>query len=212
MKGKIPCSVHANREATTSCALCGQRLCDACAIEHNGIDYCDACAPADAVRTEFDADYERVPVLNPSRVDRATVASRIIAVLIDGALILLAAFAAALLFWLFAGTPDFLITPRYTPSAFYLYRVLIVIGIPTYFAIAIAMSGQTVGKQLTGVIVLEPDGHILSLHRSVVRVLYMFLSALPFGLGFLWAMWDRNQETWHDKLARTTVFQWGEGI
>jgi uncharacterized RDD family membrane protein YckC len=46
------------------------------------------------------------------------------------------------------------------------------------------MSGQTVGKQITGVIVLEPDGHILNIQKSVIRTLAAIISALPFGLGF----------------------------
>jgi uncharacterized RDD family membrane protein YckC len=74
------------------------------------------------------------------------------------------------------------------------------------------MSGQTVGKSITGVIVLEPDGHILNIQKSVIRTLAAVVSALPFGLGFLWAIWDKDHETWHDKLAKTAVFKWGGGL
>lgn len=212
MKGKIACSIHANREATTSCAACGTRLCAACAVPYNGIDYCESCAPADAVRTEFDEDYERVPVLNTAVAERASFESRLGALFVDALLIAISGGVLALFFWLFTTSLDFILTPKYTPSAYYLYRLLYVIGIPAYFAIATAMTGQTVGKQLTGIIVLEPDGHILSLQRSVIRALAAILSAIPFGLGFLWAIWDKDKETWHDKLSRTRVFQWGEGV
>jgi len=212
MKGKIPCSVHANREATTSCASCGARLCESCAVPHNGLDYCDACAPADAARTEFDADYERVPVLDPAKAERATFDSRFLALLLDTFIIALAGGLAALAFWIFTGSLDFMLTPKITPTAYYLYRVLFLIGVPTYYAISTALGGQTVGKQLTGIIVLEPDGHILSLNRSLVRALTSILSALPLGLGFLWLIWDKDHETWHDKLSRTTVFKWEEGF
>ncbi|MBC8104832.1 MAG: RDD family protein [Cytophagales bacterium] len=212
MKGKIACSTHANREATTSGASCGTRLCEACAVNWNGIDYCDACAPAEAVRTEFDEDYEKVPALDPATAERAGFGSRLSAVFVDAVLIALTSGVLALLFWLFTGSLAFLISPRIAPSAYYLYRVLFLIGVPVYVAVTTAISGQTVGKQVSGVIVLEPDGHILNVQQSVIRTLAAIVSALPFGLGFLWAIWDKDQETWHDKLAKTAVFKWGGGI
>jgi uncharacterized RDD family membrane protein YckC len=31
------------------------------------------------------------------------------------------------------------------------------------------------------------------------------LSALFFGLGVFWMLWDRRRQAWHDKLAKTVV-------
>jgi uncharacterized RDD family membrane protein YckC len=39
----------------------------------------------------------------------------------------------------------------------------------------------------------------------VLRYIGYFLSALPLYLGFLWALWDRRHQGFHDKLAGTTV-------
>ena len=41
--------------------------------------------------------------------------------------------------------------------------------------------------------------------QFVGRYFAYFLSALPLGLGYLWAAWDPKKQTWHDKLAGTLV-------
>lgn len=46
---------------------------------------------------------------------------------------------------------------------------------------------------------------------SVLQLLFrcvgLLISALPFGLGFLWSAWDSKHQGWHDKLAGTVVLQ-----
>jgi uncharacterized RDD family membrane protein YckC len=41
--------------------------------------------------------------------------------------------------------------------------------------------------------------------RLVLRYLGYIVSGLPFGLGFLWVIWDRRRQGWHDKIAGTLV-------
>jgi uncharacterized RDD family membrane protein YckC len=212
MKGKIACSVHANREATTACGTCGIRLCDACAVNWNGIDYCSDHAPAEAVNTEVEEDYEKVPVVDPSKTELATFDSRAGAIVVDVLLIALVAGVLAMGFWLTTQSLNFITSATSSPIAYWLYRFLIFAGIPIYVVVSTAMSGQTVGKQITGVIILEPDGHILNLQRSIMRMLATIVSILPLGLGFLWAIWDEKHETWHDKISKTTAFKWGGGL
>ena len=210
MRGKIACAIHANREATTSCASCGVRLCGACAVPANGVDFCDNCAPANALRPTYDEDYERVPVVNPTQAGRASFGPRALALLIDAGVIFAAAMVLAMAFWLLSGDLQFMISPRDEPVGWTLYWLVIVLGIPAYVTVLTAMTGQTLGKQVAGVIVLQPDGKILSLRASLIRTFAAILSALPLGLGFLWALWDPACETWHDKLARTAAFRWSE--
>ena len=70
-----------------------------------------------------------------------------------------------------------------------------------------ARQGGTVGKQLLGLAVARRvDGATpIGYPWATVRALGCVLSALPLGLGFLWALWDRDRQTWHDKLAETVV-------
>ena len=208
MVGKIACVNHGNREATTSCAACGNRLCDACAVNANGVDFCEAHAPASAVRAH-DEDYERVPVLDAAHAAGAGFGLRLLAFVVDGLLLFAAAMVIALVFWLLFQSLDFL-SPQTHPVAFWLYWSLLLLGGGAYFIVLTAMNGRTLGKQVAGVIVLGRDGRPIPLGASVVRFAVAAVSALPFGLGFLWALWDKNGETWHDKAARTRVFRWEE--
>jgi uncharacterized RDD family membrane protein YckC len=64
----------------------------------------------------------------------------------------------------------------------------------------------TPGKWVLGLrIVAAEDGGPVPIGRLVARYLGYILSSIPFGLGFLWALWDARHQTWHDKMARTLV-------
>ncbi|MDX1931058.1 MAG: RDD family protein [Capsulimonadales bacterium] len=210
MKGKIACYVHANREAVTACGVCGHRLCAACAVNVNGIDYCDACAPATAVRPSFDSDYERLPVLTAEKQVPATFTRRLRAWLVDIMSFVFLGALIAMFGWAFTGRIAWAYSPKVGgPAFFILWSLLLVVG-TVYGAVVTSMTGQTFGKQLLGVIVLTKGGHIVDVRSSVLRALMAVVSALPLGLGFLWLLWDKQGETWHDKVAGTRVFQYEE--
>lgn len=208
MKGKIACNVHANREAVTSCAVCGIRLCAACAVNHRGIDYCDACAPAEAVRPDFDADYEAIPVVDSTKTGRAALQPRTFAFLIDGFMFALGAVAFGVIAFLIAN-----VTVIFRPQGgwqFYGYWILAVLLWVGYNAISVAMSGQTLGRKWNNTIVLTPDGKIVDAQKATIRAFSALISLLPLGLGYWWAFFDPARETWHDKIAGTAVFDYEE--
>jgi len=65
--------------------------------------------------------------------------------------------------------------------------------------------GQTPGKSAVGIRVVKVDGSELSDTDALIRAIGYHVSALIFGLGFIWAIFDANNQTWHDKMARTYV-------
>jgi uncharacterized RDD family membrane protein YckC len=68
--------------------------------------------------------------------------------------------------------------------------------------------GSTPGKKAMGLqVVLADGGGVLDVATALVRYVGYFISALPFFLGFLWAIWDPRHETWHDKIAKTKVIK-----
>ena len=79
---------------------------------------------------------------------------------------------------------------------------LIVFG---YAAIFWSLNGRTLGMALTGLKVVAPDGSHISVWRALVRVIFFFLSAILFFLGFLWVLGDNRRQGWHDKAAGTIV-------
>jgi uncharacterized RDD family membrane protein YckC len=67
-------------------------------------------------------------------------------------------------------------------------------------------SGQTIGKRLLSIRVIRFDtGQPLGWGTAILRNLASYLSGLAFALGYLWMLWDREKQTWHDKLTTTVV-------
>jgi uncharacterized RDD family membrane protein YckC len=67
-------------------------------------------------------------------------------------------------------------------------------------------SGQTIGKRMLGIRVIDFDtGGPIGFGRAVLRYLGRLVSALPCFLGFLWMLWDKEKQTWHDKFAADVV-------
>lgn len=66
-------------------------------------------------------------------------------------------------------------------------------------------NGQTPGKFALGIRVVKADGTPISDVDAVIRAIGYQVSAVLFGLGYLWALIDRKNQAWHDKLARTYV-------
>lgn len=78
-----------------------------------------------------------------------------------------------------------------------------------YGVISWGLNGQTVGDFLMGVRVVRVDGHRLSFGRSILRMIGSYLSGLALFIGFVWPLFDRRRQGWHDKLAGTVVvYDW----
>lgn len=67
-------------------------------------------------------------------------------------------------------------------------------------------SGQTVGKRQMNIRVVSFDtGGSIGYGRAALRWACEILSAIPCGLGFWWMLWDKQKQTWHDKLSGSVV-------
>lgn len=70
----------------------------------------------------------------------------------------------------------------------------------------ISNGGATVGKRMLGIRVVGRDGRYISLGRSFLReVIGKWISGVFLSLGYLWAVWDKDKQAWHDKIASTYV-------
>lgn len=67
--------------------------------------------------------------------------------------------------------------------------------------------GRTPGKRLLGLrVVRVSDGGAPGFGLMLLREIPgRFLSGLILGLGYLWALIDKNGQAWHDRLANTVV-------
>ncbi|HWK29395.1 MAG TPA: RDD family protein [Solirubrobacter sp.] len=88
----------------------------------------------------------------------------------------------------------------------YLLWVVGAIAYPIYFEGG--PTGATPGKRICGIRVydLRAGAPQIGYGRAFVRMLIKgFISGSIFFLGFLWMLWDREKQTWHDKIADTVV-------
>ena len=72
-----------------------------------------------------------------------------------------------------------------------------------YFALFTIFGGTTPGMMMRGLQVVSFSGEPPTPRQMFLRSAGYILSAGTFFLGFLWAMWDEDALTWHDRLSRT---------
>jgi len=81
-----------------------------------------------------------------------------------------------------------------------------------YGAVMWKLRGTTVGGSICHLKVVRLDDRPLDWTASVVRALSCFLSLVVVGLGFLWVAFDEEKQSWHDKIAGTTVVKVPKGV
>jgi uncharacterized RDD family membrane protein YckC len=86
------------------------------------------------------------------------------------------------------------------------YTLDILIGIAYFAYLEGGPKGQTLGKMALGIRVIDfSTGGPIGYGRGAVRYLARILSAIVIFLGYLWMLWDKEKQTWHDKIAKTVV-------
>ncbi len=86
------------------------------------------------------------------------------------------------------------------------YAIAIPIGVAYYVLLEGAARGQTVGKMAVGIRVFDlRQGGSIGYGRALIRYVGRYLSAIPLFLGYFWMLWDKEKQTWHDKLAGSVV-------
>ncbi|MBI2887770.1 MAG: RDD family protein [Chloroflexi bacterium] len=89
--------------------------------------------------------------------------------------------------------------------------ILVIVGVLglanlLYFVLFTGIRGQTPGKMLVGIKVVDQEGRAPGIGRAIMReIIGKFVSALAIYIGYLWALWDPQSQTWHDKIAGTYV-------
>jgi uncharacterized RDD family membrane protein YckC len=93
---------------------------------------------------------------------------------------------------------------------------IIAIGITPLFAVIVLSyivlflilfaRGTTPGKSLLGLRVIKTDGSYTGFWTMFLReFIGKFISGFFFCLGYFWAIWDKDRQAWHDKIAGTVV-------
>jgi uncharacterized RDD family membrane protein YckC len=78
-----------------------------------------------------------------------------------------------------------------------------------YFLFFWVVAGFSPGMGLLGLRLVRVNGEHVPLGRAVLRFVGYWISALFLFIGFLWILFDRRHQGWHDKLSGTVViYNW----
>jgi uncharacterized RDD family membrane protein YckC len=87
------------------------------------------------------------------------------------------------------------------------FAVLLLIGYPA-LSVVLFFRGTTPGKRALGMYVVKEDGQRAGFGTMLLREwVARAISGLVLGLGYLWILFDKDRQAWHDKLAGTYVVE-----
>lgn len=99
----------------------------------------------------------------------------------------------------------FIVLPLTQGQATPLYSLYLLTVIYLYFAWQWRRGGQTLAMKTWHVRLENLQGGRVSWRQTVVRFFTAILSWACLGLGFWWAIFDREKRTWHDILSETRL-------
>ena len=80
------------------------------------------------------------------------------------------------------------------------------IAVGYYIYLEGSPSGQTVGKKVLNIRVVDfNSGGPIGYGPAAIRYFARILSAIACLVGYLWMLWDKERQTWHDKLSNSVV-------
>ncbi len=125
----------------------------------------------------------------------AGLVERLLAHLIDSFLLFIPLMIAILI----------IMQPGNNPPIQLIQFVAFAVPVAYYWYFWTRRAGQTPGKFALGIRVIKADGTTITDIDALIRAIGYSVSSMLFGLGFIWALLDRKNQTWHDKMARTLV-------
>ena len=81
-----------------------------------------------------------------------------------------------------------------------------------YHIIMWATKGTTIGGIILGLKVVRLDDRPMDWSVAIVRALGGYISLAILGLGYVWVAFDQEQQSWHDKIAGTTIVRVPKGV
>ncbi|MDP1951677.1 MAG: RDD family protein [Nitrosomonas sp.] len=85
------------------------------------------------------------------------------------------------------------------------FYLLVVMGI--YFVWFWTHGGQTLAMQTWKMKVVTASGNKLGMRQAITRYLLAVMGVLFLGFGILWALFDRERQYLHDRLAGTRIIK-----
>lgn len=140
---------------------------------------------------------------------------RFVAAAVDATILFLLSLAVTMLTAVVLGAPlptakeigpDFLVAGVLDRNPMAVGAIGLFLGLSVLYQLYFAsMAGQTIGMRLVGIRLISSRGRAPGPVRGLLRVAALAVSVLPGGLGWLWALFDREHRALHDHVAGTYV-------
>ena len=149
----------------------------------------------------YEPEYRYVPETKSACLKQAPIGRRLIATVVDVALIAITVCSiAALVASQFHHLPSQRATEICTVIAAIAFGVL-------YQVFFLTVAKTTPGMRWAQISLCTFDDEIPSREQMRERLKAMAVSLIPVGLGLLWAIFDEDNMTWHDRRSRTYLRQ-----
>jgi uncharacterized RDD family membrane protein YckC len=125
---------------------------------------------------------------------------RIAAMIYESLLVTAVVFVAALPFLYLVGTAE----SGWVRHVFQLYLLGILFA---YFSAFWLRSGQTLAMKTWRIRLVNADGGPLTFRQALLRFFLALLGLLLAGAGFWWALFDRDRQFLHDRIAGTRLIR-----
>ena len=123
---------------------------------------------------------------------------RIFAELIDGILLVLLFPVFLKIFERLSGKWELLI---------YLFYYTVIILFLLYLSVFKITMNAIIGYYFLRIKIVSISGLDVTFKQIIMRLISSVISALTFGLCFIWVLFDKNRQAWHDKIAGTYVIK-----
>ncbi len=163
---------------------------------------------------------ERPPVLSPKEPVNAaqpdfrlaSISRRWLAIVIDGfivalatVLLLLAGGAMAPLEAAMVSADEAAVADAFSQFQSTTLMVNLLVSGIYNVPLMVLFNGQTLGKMMLRLRVVKKRGGRITILDALLRNVFGYTVSQIFLLGYLWALFDRENQAWHDKMAGTVV-------
>ncbi|MYE27425.1 MAG: hypothetical protein F4X87_09510 [Chloroflexi bacterium] len=171
-------------------------------------------APAEKPKTEQAVTPMEPVVKAKPDLPLATISRRWLAIVIDGfivalatVLLLLAGGAMAPLEAAMVSADEAAIADAFSQFQSTTLMVNLLVSGVYNVVLMVSFNGQTLGKMMLRLRVVKKRGGRITILDALLRNVFGYTVSQIFLLGYLWALFDREKQAWHDKMAGTLVVE-----
>lgn len=155
-----------------------------------------------------------LPATPETELRLASIGKRWLAIIIDGfivavftVMLLLAGGALAPLDAAIASADEAAVSDAFANFQSNTLTVNLMVSAVYNVALMVWFNGRTLGKMMLRLRVVKKNGRRITILDALLRNVFGYMISQIFLLGYLWALFDKEKQAWHDKMAGTVVVE-----